>query len=578
MAYLPELKFVTEPQQKQIVNFKGYSKAPVIDDGEMRDMLNLSSDNWPNLSQRKPRGLYTIHNQEIEYNDPECMLVRDGRLAVITKEVDGSGAAFFYGCEMRNGRYVPKGFSTVEINTTLAGQHKMVAINKKICIWPEKIWFDVETTQCGSLDAFQRRNASASNPIVITNDTTTVCVVKFNGAHGYDQQFSKNDAVDLVFNVNGTEHPFSAVIQDVSTDSLTFIGDSFLGLMDGETELSITSGSVSVSRSCPDLEFVMESNNRLWGCADNTIYSCKLGDPTNWNYYQALAADSYAIEVGTGGKWTGCCPYSNHLLFFKENCIHKLYGTQPSNYQIQTAECYGLEAGSDKSVCVINETVFYKSKLGIMAYTGVLPEHISSNLGTQIYSKAIAGTDGVKYYVSLKRPDDTRELFVFDLDKKLWHKEDNIDVLQFTYLTNDRYNDNVLGDGVPGKNQLLYLEKQQGGETRLCSVDPYVPFAGETVINWSAQLGEFTEWMEQRKIYSKIKMRVKMDEGSDLSVYIKHDDGDWMQLKHFYTDQTKFFVLPIVPVRCDRFSIRLEGTGNCTVEALTRTFREGSDR
>lgn len=576
MSFLPALQLVTAPQMKQIIDFRGYSKAPAIVDGEMRNMLNLSSDKWPNLSQRKARGLYTIKGQELQYNDPECVLVRDGLLAVITKEVDSSGAAFYYGYTKENGEYVPTGYSTVEIDTTLAGQHKMVAINKKICIWPEKIWFDVETTQCGHMSASMTRTATSANTITITNDTLSTCVITFANAMGYDLNFKAGDAVDIVFNLSETSS-YSAVVQAVSSNSLTFIGDSFLGLMGSDTTKTITSGSVVVSRTCPDLEYVMESNNRLWGCAGNTIYACKLGDPTNWNYYQALAVDSYAVDVGTGGKWTGCCPYSNHLLFFKENYIHKIYGTQPANYQIQTAECYGLEAGSEKSICVINETVFYKSKLGVMAYTGVLPEHISSNFGAQVYSNGIGGTDGMKYYISLKKPDDTRELFVFDLDKKLWHREDDINIVQFVYLTNDRMNDEVLGDGVPGKNQLLYLENTEDG-VRLCSVDPYIPFENEEDISWLAELGDFTEYIEQRKIYSKILMRMQMSEGAKLDVYIKHDDGEWILLKKFTTNETKFISIPIAPVRCDKFRIRLVGTGTCVIEALTRTYRERSDR
>ena len=49
-------------------------------------------------------------------------------------------------------------------------------------------------------------------------------------------------------------------------------------------------------------------------------------------------------------------------------------------------------------------------------------------------------------------------------------------------------------------------------------------------------------------------------------------------LKAFTTNETKFIAIPLAPVRCDKFRIKLIGTGRCTVEALTRTFRERSDR
>ena len=106
--------------------------------------------------------------------------------------------------------------------------------------------------------------------------------------------------------------------------------------------------------------------------------------------------DSYYAEQGTDGEWTGCAAYSTHLLFFKEDCIHKVYGSKPSTFQIETAQCHALEKGSSKSIAIINETVLYKSRLGIMAYSGGVPVLISENFGTDRYSDAIAGTDGIK--------------------------------------------------------------------------------------------------------------------------------------------------------------------------------------
>ena len=53
----PVYKF--NPSTERILEFKGYNKKSVIDDGEMREMFNLSSDEYPCLYQRKPRGIYS---------------------------------------------------------------------------------------------------------------------------------------------------------------------------------------------------------------------------------------------------------------------------------------------------------------------------------------------------------------------------------------------------------------------------------------------------------------------------------------------------------------------------------------
>lgn len=589
MVFLPELMTVNTPLQKQIIDFRGYNVSPVIEDGEMRDMMNLSSSMYPNLSQRGPRGPYTTNaatgdgegaDIEMVYPDPEVMLVKNGALAVICKD-NGDNPRFFYGYTKENGIYSPTPYPNVAITSNQ--EHKMVAINTRICIWPEKIFFNVKTGETGPLGVSFTHQASATGTIVFNNDTTSVCTVTVNQCTSSGAEaaaiLKAGDAVDMRI-YSYKEYLVSAILQDVSYDSsnnqavFTFAGDTFLDLMGTNTTYVMNiNGTLRITRYVPDLDFVMESNNRLWGCHDNAICCCKLGDPTNWHYYQGVSLDSYEVEVGTDGPWTGCVPYSSHLIFFKENYIHRVYGNTPNTYQTQQSECYGLEKGSEKSVCVINGTVFYKSKIGIMAYGGTLPEHISAHLGSKKYTNAIAGSDGAKYYVSMKTASGEREQLVFDLDRVLWHKEDDMRPLQYVYLTNDTYNPE-------GKNQLLYIKQADDGDmNRICSVTPYIPFEEEADgVDWMAELGPFDEYLENKKIYSKIRMRLKLDEGSEITVSVRFDNGEWQAIRHIYQSDERAAYIPIAPRRCDKFFIKLEGKGGCVVESLLREYRERSGR
>lgn len=583
MVYLPELKQVASPLQKQIIDFRGYSMAPVIDDGEMREMLNLSSDEYPNLSQRKMRGNYTIQGQSVGYPSPETMLVVNGKLAVISN--NGEQARFYYG---HDEDLQPQDYPGVTLSPA-NNNHQMVAINKKIVIYPEKVWFDVDTHESGSIDYEMvwepGGTGEYSGNIVFENDTTTECTVTFGSDASTDALagISVQDAIDIdIVDASDNAFSFTSTIKAVSGNVLTVPADTFLTFLGDDSTKTLSAGSVTLKRQSPDLDYVMESNNRLWGCKGNTIYACKLGDPTNWNYFQMLTVDSYAVDVGTDGIFTGCCAYSTHLMFFKENYIHKLYGNRPNEYTIQTAQCYGLEAGSEKSICIINDTVFYKSKLGIMAYTGSLPEHISANFGSKSYYNAIAGTDGLKYYVSMKTTDGTRDFLVFDLDKKLWHKESDPDPVMFAFMTNDAGNESLRTSG-EYRNMLLYLSEgydDEGNVTpshrRIRSIDPYVPDEGK--IEWMAVLGSFDEYMEQKKIYSKIRMRLRLEEGSELTISIRHDQGEWQEMRHIYADDAQMVFVPVSPIRCNKFYIKLEGKGRCIVESLQRDYRERSDR
>ena len=102
--------------------------------------------------------------------------------------------------------------------------------------------------------------------------------------------------------------------------------------------------TVSMERRVPELDFVTECDNRVWGCnsRENVIYGCKLGDPTNWFSYRGIAADSYAVTVGSDGAFTGAASCMGYALFFKENTLHKLYGSKPSDFQLSSLRCRGV--------------------------------------------------------------------------------------------------------------------------------------------------------------------------------------------------------------------------------------------
>ena len=103
----------------------------------------------------------------------------------------------------------------------------------------------------------------------------------------------------------------------------------------------------------------------------------------------------------------------------------KVYGTSPSTFQVNNTVCYGVEPGSSKSVAIVNDTVFYKSSIGIMAYDGGTPYSISDKLNV-MFNNVVGGTEGRKYYASIVTEDGVNELMVLDVDKAAWHKEDDV--------------------------------------------------------------------------------------------------------------------------------------------------------
>lgn len=251
---------------------------------------------------------------------------------------------------------------------------------------------------------------------------------------------------------------------------------------------------VKLERRVPDLDFVTEQGNRVWGCSrkENSIYACALGDPTNWYSYRGIASDSYAVSVGSDGAFTGAASCLGYVLFFKEHCIHKLYGTKPSDYQMSSVRCRGVAANAAKSLCVIAETLYYLSPDGVMAWSGSLPSKVSGALDTgklTAVDRAVGGQLDARYYLYLHRKtEDGGRLLVYDTERGVWQEE------------------STAGTGMVSTGQQLYL----WDGSALWAADPEREAGGEdeTELKFEAVTGDIGLAVPDDKYISRVTLRI----------------------------------------------------------------------
>ena len=336
-----------------------------------------------------------------------------------------------------------------------------------------------------------------------------------------------------------------------------------VGILDERVEYS---SKLKIERTMPVMDFVIEAGNRLYGCrygtaangeVVNEIYASKLGDFRNWNCMMQVSTDSWVGGVGTDGQFTGAITHMGYPLFFKENCVHKVYGNYPANFQIQTTACRGVQKGCDRSLAIVNETLFYKSRGGVCAYDGSLPTEVSYALGNEAYSEAVGGSHGNKYYISMKDVSGNYNLFTFDTAKGMWHKEDGLKAESFCSCDGEMYAISggkiitLLGSGTP-------------------SADP---------VEWMAETGEIGLSSPDMKYISRLTLRMAMDIGSEFRIYAQYDfSEEWEHLTTIQGTNLRSFSLPIRPKRCDHMKLRFEGVGMAKIYSITKTIEQGSDR
>lgn len=374
-----------------------------------------------------------------------------------------------------------------------------------------------------------------------------------SGANGiFTNYFSVGDRLTIsgatTFPENNTPEGKTATVVSVSEYSITF---------DDQTVFTTGSeaGAMELVRPIPDMDYICSSNNRLWGVsnADKTIYASALGKPENFNVFEGVDTDSYAVPVGSDDDFTGIIGYGNAVLCWKENTLHKIMGDNPSEYYMSTYTVNGVQDGSFLSMQVINEVLYYKGIDGVYAYTGGTPTLISTELGDHRYQYAVAGSDDLHYYISMQRQDESAwVLCVYDILRGLWIKEDERRCNSFTELD----------------NHVLFLSDSQIWQTGQED--------GE-VIDWMAEFVPFTEDTFSRKIYTRLLVRMELDKGSVVYADVKLDNGHWRQVQRIQATSSLTVDIPVRVGRCDRFSVRLRGTGKSVIRTMAREFRTESE-
>lgn len=576
-----------EKSQELISSFGGFNCNPVIPDNCFSDESNMGGVDFPLLSPRNKRAYFNVQGERLHgiFGKSKMMYINNGQL--------------YYGGEPVTDFY----FSDIYAN-----KRQFVSMGSKLVIFPDKVYVntadfndygyldelfvtdDGTNVTCslakGDGDLYESYVVSSAEPEEVKNgdlwlDTSVTpnelkqysdalgmwmplaeTYVRISCA-GIGKKFDVYDGVTLRGFVN-KELNGSHIIRDKGDDFITVTG--IIPNTINQTE------SISVERRTPEMDFVVESGNRLWGCNSekNEIYASKLGDPKNFDSFMGISTDSYAVTVGTDGEFTGAVSFRGYIIFFKEHCIHKIYGQNPP-YTVNTSYIRGVQKGSHKSIQVVNETLYYKSPNGICAFEGGIPVDVSEALGGAYYTNAVAGVLGNKYYICMSDKNGERVLFNYDESRGIWHKEDNIDIREFA-----NHNGNLYFIGVIDEVK------------RLCLADGenvYGNFSGELSgwfpeedFYWSCQTGIWGLDIPENKYYSGIVFRVCGETGARINIDFQTDStGKWERQLSKSVEKTGAFLLPFSSPRCDHLKIRISGKGKVKILGISRKTEVGSE-
>ena len=565
--------------------FAGYNHNLKIADGEFYNTKNLTTQHYPMLANRKRRGVLNRQFTNLQ--------------AIIAKD------ALYW---VDNGTLYANGYATGLTGLQTEHETQLVSMGAYICVFPDAKYINTQDlndygsmgaswsytgavtyTMChqdGSYYADVTRSATEpANPAngaiwidISDGDTvkewsvyteswtvleTVYTRVDFLTMGQLATSFKEYDGVNIeglyYDDLNG-----SKILYAVGGDPTTSYDYMVLVGICGE-QYTQTGASISVDRRVPVMDFVCEAQNRLWGCFYgnipgqgniNEIYCCALGDFRNWEQYLGVSTDSWRASRGSDGPWTGCVNYLGTPTFFKENVIHPVSVSSIGAHQIGDIPARGVQQGSHRSLAIVNETLYYKARTGIVAYQGGMPADVGAALGDDKYYEATAGVFGSRYYISMKDAYNAWHFFCFDAKTGLWMHEDELHAEGFAAWGDELY--------CRSGNHIVAINGTEG--------------VLEAPPDWIAETGIMHYEYPDRKYVSRYVIRLNMEREAQMQMFIEYDSsGVWSFAGSLKVQETGSVTLPVRPRRCDHLRLRFEGKGDVRVFSIARILAKGSD-
>lgn len=584
--------------------FAGYNHNLRISDGEFYNTKNLTTQYFPMMANRKRRGIL---------NDTFTNLQ-----AIIAKD------ALYW---IENGTLYANGLATgltglKDPSGSPQRERQLVSMGAYICVFPDAKYINTQDlTDFGSMGASWSYSGAVTYTMCHQDGTYYTDVTRSstepqdpdNGAIWIDisdgetvkewseyteswtvletvytrvdfttqgqipTAFKEYDGVNVeglyYEDLNGSKIIYAIGGRATSGESGDAGDNDYLVLIGICGEQFIQQGAnVSVERSIPAMDFVCECQNRLWGCFYgnipgkgniNEIYCCALGDFKNWEQYLGLSTDSWRASRGSDGPWTGCVNYLGVPTFFKENVIHPVSVSSIGAHQIGDIPARGVQQGSHKSLAIVNETLYYKARSGVVAYQGGMPVDVSAALGEERYYNAVAGVFGQRYYISMVDASNVWHFFCFDVKNGLWMHEDFLHAECFTAWGDELF--------VQSANRIIAIN---GTEGTLEKPPEWIAESG--IIHYEQRVSGVGT--RNVRYLSRYNIRLNMDKDASMQIYIDYDSsGFWSYAGEVRVQETGTVTVPVRPHRCDHMRLRFEGRGDVRIYSIARILTKGSD-
>lgn len=308
--------------------------------------------------------------------------------------------------------------------------------------------------------------------------------------------------------------------------------------------------------TAPAMDALAVNGERVFGAnSDNDIlYISALGKWNDWT----TADDSGEIQVLTedGETNNGLVAYGDHIIYFKPNSCHELFGKSPDNFTFQTlSDIIGCVA--KRTILEVQGTLFFLGSEGVYEYNGgATPRLVSypkvdgwmKRIDWDNITEACAGTDGDRYYLTLPIDSNDRITITYDVRTGAWHNEDDIVFVEYVNFDQELY-------AMQANGQILKIDGDDG----------------ESISWYGITKKLLNDYPSNRQSVRNIYVIYELPTGSTMKCAISTKEGAYTDVKTFDntvspTLDVKRVIVPLsVAQDTPWYQIKFYGTGACKI-------------
>ena len=538
MQNLPKINSIKIKTKKYIHTFGGINRQESFAVGEMETSENVSFDLFPAISAGRKKV-----EPPVALDSAYTYIPTDGGLVAYKL----SGTTLTLGYIEEAEKAALKKITTVE--EAAEGKRYAARAGNYVVVFPDKYCLKLGGNY-GGFKAFEKAVEIEDSAATISNGS-----IKFKTDTRYKNfsaAFKVGDVVTIDGGwyygnyIGGDLEDKKVILRELDDDNLTAIFDpySFNELQEDNLEMYESTFKLFV----PDLKNLCSYEGRVWGNdEEGKIYASKYQDPTNYEYFDLGAADSFTIETETAGEFTASGALSDHIAFFKEDKIHRITGTKPSNFRHTVIFTNGVKKGAEKTLKEKDGTFYYVSGDGVYTYNGGTAQKISAELGPFRFGAGAAVFNKDVYYIGMKsETGGFWNLYGFDTQKRMWFRsENNFFEAGFRFLGASCFK-------MDGK----YMAIGDGNDTTK---------------DISVTLREITESGAEQKGWSRLYICARLQKGSRIKAEV--DFGFGFETVGVFTDHRKtVFEIRLRPNRGDKIRLRLTASPDTVITKLMREY------